>query len=359
MLIAGVLMPERLQIERLRVELGGRRVLDDVSLVAPAGRITCVLGPSGGGKTTLLRSVTGLEAVASGRIVVGGRDVTDLPVHKRGVGLAFQDGALFTHRDVAANVGFGLRMQRWSPPDIARRVDEVLELVGLAGFGARRVDRLSGGEAQRVALARALAPEPGVLCLDEPLGALDRVLHDRLVADLRTLFDGLSTTVVHVTHDQGEALALADHLVVMGGGAVLQAGDPVQVWQRPASLEVATFLGQDVVVDPSVVSGGPPAWQAALVGATGVVVRPEAVVLGGADSQCEGVITEVTFEGDRTLVVASVDGLPPLRAVAGAVPPRVGDRVGVTIDAAGTWPVGAQAVSRPAGQETPVPPSPQ
>jgi thiamine transport system ATP-binding protein len=355
-------MPDALEVRRLRVELGGTRVLDDVSLMAPAGGITCVLGPSGGGKTTLLRAITGLETVAAGTITVGGRDVTDLPVHRRGVGLAFQDRALFAHRDVAANVGFGLRMARWSSADIARRVDEVLELVGLAGFGSRRVDRLSGGEAQRVALARALAPQPAVLCLDEPLGALDRVLHDRLVAELRALFDGLSTTVVHVTHDQREALALADHLVVMGGGAVLQAGDPVEVWQRPASVEVAAFLGQDVVVDPSEVGGGSASWQAALVGATGVVVRPEAVVLGNVGDGRDGVISEVTFEGDRTLVMVEIGGLPPLRAVAGVVPPRVGDQVGVTIDVAGTWPVrpvSGQSVSRPTGQDTPVPPSPQ
>jgi thiamine transport system ATP-binding protein len=358
-------MPDELEVQQLVVDLGGVRVLDDVSLRAPAGKVTCVLGPSGGGKTTLLRAVSGLEAVTSGRIVVGGRDLTGVPVHQRGVGLAFQDGALFVHRDVAANVAFGLRMARWSSADIQRRVDEVLDLVGLAGFGSRRVDRLSGGEAQRVALARALAPAPGVLCLDEPLGALDRVLHDRLMVELRALFDGLSTTVVHVTHDQREALALADHLVVMGGGSVLQAGDPVQVWHQPATIDVAAFLGQDVVVDPAHISGGSPAWRAAAVGAIGVVVRPEAVVLGRAgerragagvdvgmsDGLVDGVgnvvgnvvgdgrITEVTFEGDRTMVVVAVDGLPPLRAMAGTVPPRVGDVVGVGINAAGTWPV--------------------
>ena len=362
-------MPDELEIDDLTVELGGVPVLDGVSLVAPAGKTTAVLGPSGGGKTTLLRAVTGLEAVTGGRIVVGGRDVTDLPAHRRGVGLAFQDRALFAHRNVAANVGFGLRMAGRSAADISRRVDEVLELVGLSGFGSRRVDRLSGGEAQRVALARALAPEPGVLCLDEPLGALDRVLHDRLMAELRTLFDGLSTTVVHVTHDQREALALADHLVVMGGGSVLQSGDPVEVWQRPATVEVAAFLGQDVLVDPSMVTGGSAAWEAAAVGAEAVVVRPEAVVLGSASGAGgasgfgnDGIITEVTFEGDRTVMVVEVPGMPPLRAVAQAVPPQVGDRVGVTIDVAGTWPVrstGRQSASSPTGHDTPVPPSPQ
>jgi thiamine transport system ATP-binding protein len=362
-------MPDELEIDDLTVELGGVPVLDGVSLVAPAGKTTAVLGPSGGGKTTLLRAVTGLEAVTGGRIVVGGRDVTDLPAHRRGVGLAFQDRALFPHRNVAANVGFGLRMAGWSAADITRRVDEVLELVGLSGFGSRRVDRLSGGEAQRVALARALAPEPGVLCLDEPLGALDRVLHDRLMAELRTLFDGLSTTVVHVTHDQREALALADHLVVMGGGSVLQSGDPVEVWQRPATVEVAAFLGQDVLVDPSMVTGGSAAWEAAAVGAEAVVVRPEAVVLGSASGAGgasgfgnDGIITEVTFEGDRTVMVVEVPGMPPLRAVAQAVPPQVGDRVGVTIDVAGTWPVrstGRQSASSPTGHDTPVPPRPQ
>jgi thiamine transport system ATP-binding protein len=346
-----------LRVEGLTVVRGGVTLLDGVGLEAPAGRTTAVLGPSGAGKSTLLRAIAGLEVPERGRVVLGvgggAQDVTRVPAHRRGIGLMFQDQALFPHRNVADNVSFGLEMagreQRGDRGDRRDRVGEVLALVGLEGFGARKVGSLSGGEAQRVALARALAPSPPVLCLDEPLRALDRVLHDRLVVELRELFASLSTTVVHVTHDQHEALALADHLVVMARGGVVQAGDPTSVWQRPATVEVARFLGQEVVLDRAAaaelgLTHADPDWQRAAMGAGHVVVRPDALRLVGpplGEGPCvSGRVTDVVFGGDRTLVHVDTVGLGPVVVPCGLGDrPRVGEAVVVQVDPAGTWPV--------------------
>lgn len=340
--------PVTLRVEGLTVVRGGVTLLDGVGLEAPAGRTTAVLGPSGAGKSTLLRAIAGLEVPERGRVVLGlGEDLTGVPAHRRGIGLMFQDQALFPHRNVADNVSFGLEMAGCRGK--GERVEEVLALVGLEGFGDRRVGSLSGGEAQRVALARALAPAPPVLCLDEPLRALDRVLHDRLVVELRELFASLSTTVVHVTHDQHEALALADHLVVMARGGVVQAGDPASVWQRPATVEVARFLGQEVVLDRAAVAElgltcADPDWQRAARGAGHVVVRPDALRLVGPpleEGPCaSGRVTDVVFGGDRTLVHVDTVRLGPVVVPCGLGDrPQVGEAVVVQVDPAGTWPV--------------------
>jgi len=209
-------MADRLEVVDLTCRYGERTVLDRLDLVVPVGAVASITGASGSGKSTLLRAIAGLRQPDGGCIRLDGEDVTDLPPHLRHIGLLFQDGALFPHRDVAANVGFGLRMQGVGRDAVARRVVELLDLVGLPGFERRDVTTLSGGEAQRVALARALAPEPRVLLLDEPFGALDRPLHDRLVVEVGALVRRLGATVVHVTHDDAEADALADvryHLV--------------------------------------------------------------------------------------------------------------------------------------------------
>lgn len=341
---AGGLQVAGLEVAGLAVTLGGRRVLRDISFEAPAGRTTAVLGPSGCGKTTLLRAVCGLQQPDEGQVLVGGRDVSGVPAHERGMGLAFQDRALFPHLDVAGNVAFGLRMAGVSEPATVRRVREVLALVGLEGFEGRRVGSLSGGEAQRVALARSLAPDPAVLCLDEPLGSLDRVLHDRLVEDLRALFDALATTVLLVTHDHAEALALADHLVVVGSAegpaegpaaaTVLAAGSPREIWLRPPTVAVARFLGHQVLDALSAAAlgmdtGGTP-W---------VVVHASAVQLvpgGGA------VVRDSLFVGGRTVVRVEVPGVGLVQADTGAwAGPSAGDRVDVRVDPAGVWPVGS------------------
>jgi thiamine transport system ATP-binding protein len=201
-----------LEVAGVSVAFDGRRVLDQVSLAVAADEVVALLGPSGSGKSTLLQVIAGLRRPDSGRVSWLGADITGVAPHLRGVGLVFQDALLFPHLDVARNVGYGLRVAGASRPEVARRVAELLELVELGGYGARSVATLSGGEAQRVALARALAPAPRLLLLDEPFGALDRELRDRLAVDVRALLHRLHTPAVHVTHDLAEADLVGDRV---------------------------------------------------------------------------------------------------------------------------------------------------
>ncbi len=232
-----------LALRDIDVALDGRPIVTGVSLEVAAGERLALLGPSGSGKSTILRVVAGLLRPTSGRVLLDGRDVTDVPPHRREIGLVFQDAALFPHRDVAGNVGFGPRVTGVGDEERQARVDEALSLVGLSGSERRDVTTLSGGEAQRVALARALAPRPRVLLLDEPLGALDGPLRLRLQSDLRSLFEKLALTVVHVTHDVGEAFALGDRVAVLRAGRLAQVAPPHELWARPADDWVARFLG--------------------------------------------------------------------------------------------------------------------
>jgi thiamine transport system ATP-binding protein len=202
-----------LDVDDVVLRFGGRAVLDGLSLHVDDGEIVAVLGPSGAGKSTLLRVIAGLMRPDSGVIALNGVDITDRPAHLRNIGMMFQDEQLFPHLDVAANIAFGPRMHRWSESEVDARVDELLGVVGLDGFGARRVDRLSGGEKKRVALARSLAPRPAILLLDEPLTGLDRELHDRLIGELADVLRATTTTAVLVTHDRFEATALAGRVV--------------------------------------------------------------------------------------------------------------------------------------------------
>jgi len=202
-----------LEVDGVTVRFGDRSVLDEVGLTVGAGEVVGLLGPSGSGKSTLLRVIAGLLVPDRGRVAWDGEDLRTVPTHRRRFGLVFQDHQLFPHRDVARNVGFGLSVAGRSQAEIRRRVTELLELVGLPGFEHRGVASLSGGEAQRVALARALAPSPRLLLLDEPLGALDRELHDRLALDLRRLLKDVGIAGLHVTHDREEAATVADRVV--------------------------------------------------------------------------------------------------------------------------------------------------
>ena len=233
-----------LVVEDLSVAYGDNLVLDELSLSVAAEETVAVVGPSGSGKSTLLRAIAGLEPLQSGRVFLGGRDLEAVPTHRRGVGLMFQDHALFGHLDVADNVGYGLDREGMEAVAKRARVDAMLELVGLTGFGGRRIDQLSGGEAQRVALARALAPAPSLLMLDEPLGSLDRALREQLVADLGLLLGRMGQTSLHVTHDQAEAFALADRVAVLTDGRLIRIGTPQELWTDPQVRFVAEFLGR-------------------------------------------------------------------------------------------------------------------
>jgi sulfate/thiosulfate transport system ATP-binding protein len=218
--------------------------LDDVSVEVPAGSLTALLGPSGSGKSTLLRIIAGLERPDTGRVVIDDHDVTGRPPQKRGVGFVFQHYAAFKHMTVWKNVAFGLEIRRRSSREIRDRVEQLLELVQLNGFAERYPAQLSGGQRQRMALARALAVEPSVLLLDEPFGALDARVRKELRAWLRRLHDEVHVTTIFVTHDQEEAMDLADQIVVMSHGKVEQVGGPRELYDNPANEFVMTFVGE-------------------------------------------------------------------------------------------------------------------
>lgn len=211
-----------LRLDNVSVSFDGIRILNHFSLGVETGRIEALVGPSGIGKSTVLRVIAGITTPETGRIMIDDIDVTHVPTHQRSVGLVFQDNQLFPHLDVAANVGFGLRLAKISRQEIARRVTELLDLVDLQGFEKRTPSSLSGGEAKRVALARALAPRPRVLLLDEPLTGLDRDLHDRLARDLRRILSAAKTTTLLVTHDLDEAALLADGITRLGTPDITQ-----------------------------------------------------------------------------------------------------------------------------------------
>lgn len=231
-----------LDVDRLAVRLGDTDILRDVTLSVADGESVAVLGPSGSGKSTLLRAVAGLVPIESGTITWDGADVTHLPTHHRDFGLMFQGYALFPHMDVTANVGFGLRMANVAPGDIRDRVEAALEWVGLSGFGDRAIVDLSGGEKQRVALARTLAPEPRLVMLDEPLGAMDRALRDRLMIETRQILTDRGVTTLVVTHDREEAEALSDRLALMREGRIVQSGTLDHLLAEPIDDWVRTFL---------------------------------------------------------------------------------------------------------------------
>ncbi|HEU5306547.1 MAG TPA: ABC transporter ATP-binding protein [Acidimicrobiia bacterium] len=314
-----------LELSALTVSYDGFVAVAGVDLEVRDGEIVCILGPSGSGKSSLLRAVAGLEPDARGRVAWDGADLARVPPHRRGFGLMFQDHVLFPHRDVHGNVAFGLRMQRLPRAEIETRTRDALALVGLSGFERRRIRELSGGEQQRVALARALAAEPRLLMLDEPLGALDRALRERLVTELRSLFVRLGLTTLFVTHDHDEAFALADRLVVMHEGRIEQIGTPAAVWQRPANAFVAQFLGWNVT---SAFSGRCSA------------VRPEdiRVVPPGAPGGVVGTVSARTFRRDHFLLVVHVDdpdGAEPVQvqvSVHAGWIPDIGERVGLAAE---------------------------
>ena len=311
-----------LEAREISKSFGDTVVLRQVSFGAGQGAIVSLLGPSGCGKSTLLRVIAGLEQDYSGTVSFDGRHVDGVPVHERGFGLMFQDFALFPHRTVAQNIAFGPRMQRLDRREVERRVHESLDLVGLAGYGSRTIFELSGGERQRVALARSLAPRPRLLLLDEPLGALDRTLRERLTEEVRAIIKQLGITAVYVTHDQVEAFAVADSIALMNAGAIVQAGTPAEVYRRPTNAFVARFLGLNNLLEGTIVSspeaGGTVVVETALGRlrvASGepappgrevlVLIRPEAADPGGTstDNLVAGSMVRRAFRGGSERIV--------------------------------------------------------
>ena len=232
-----------IRVANVSKNFGGFRAVDNVSVDVETGSLVALLGPSGSGKSTLLRLIAGLEETDSGRIWITGEEATERSVQDRQVGFVFQHFALFKHRTVRQNVAFGLELRRWKKEPIRRRVDELLELVQLQGYGGRYPSQLSGGQRQRVALARALAVQPRVLLLDEPFSALDAKVRKELRAWLRNLHSEMHVTTVIVTHDQEEAMEVADRIVVMNEGRIEQIGSPAEIYDHPASPFVMSFVG--------------------------------------------------------------------------------------------------------------------
>jgi len=298
----------------LRFAVAGRDIVADAGLDVGPGETAAILGPSGCGKTTLLRLIAGLERPQAGELLFDGDSVADIPAHRRGFGMMFQDFALFPHLDVGQNVAFGLRGGGRSREARTARVTELLETVGLTGFERRRVESLSGGERQRVALARALAPEPRLLMLDEPLGSLDRGLRERLLIELKDVLGRLAIPAIYVTHDQFEAFAIADRLAVMRDGRFVREGTPEAVYQDPQTEFVARFLGFDNIVDGvsdgNVIETALGIWAAkSPPGPVRLLLRGEGVGVAesaGAGTIC-GTVAAVAFQGmvSRVEIVAN------------------------------------------------------
>lgn len=307
--------------------------VDHVSLDLERGQVLAVLGPSGCGKSTLLRAVAGLEALDSGSVSYDGQDLARVPTHRRGFALMFQDGQLFPHQTVAGNVGYALRLRHHPRNRTATRVAELLELVGLPGYGERMPTTLSGGERQRVALARSLAVEPRLLLLDEPLSALDRELRERLAGELRSILLAAGTTALLVTHDQEEAFAVADRMAVMRAGRVVQAGTLDEVWRRPVDGEVASFLGYATVLNGSaaacvLAAGGTSAGD----GGGEVALRRSALRVA-AEGPLHGRVLEARVTPEALRLVVDVAGVGAVNAVAEQDSPvRVADDVRLQVD---------------------------
>lgn len=314
-----------LELKGVGKRIGADWAMDGVDLDLDTGEIVALLGPSGCGKTTLLRLIAGLTRPDRGEIRFEGRDLAPVPPHRRGFRMMFQEFALFPHRSVAGNVAFGLEMEQRAPVEIEARVEEMLTLVGLEGYGRRDVETLSGGERQRVALARSLAADPRLLMLDEPLGALDRALRQRLLLDLTQILRRIRVTTLFVTHDQGEALGVADRVAVMQAGRILQIDSPETLYQRPRSAAVARFLGLNNILAAE--SCGPDAVTTALgrlpvitdqqlpMEPLTLLIRPEAAHLVTAGEHerisikapvIEGLVTASLFQGNTYQVAISL-----------------------------------------------------
>jgi len=320
----------------------GTRALEPVSLDIARGETLVLLGPSGCGKTTLLRMVAGLETPDSGgRIFFNDADVTDVPIEQRNVGMVFQSYALFPNMNVADNIAYGLKFRGTSAQERTARVAELVALTGIEGLEHRSIDQLSGGQRQRVALARAVAVRPSVLLLDEPLTALDAALRERLRSELNRLLRTLGITAIYVTHDQAEAMALGDRIVVMRKGAIAQVGAPRDIYFAPASRFVAEFVGAANILEgvsssgTLTLRGGRLAIEKTSVeGPALAMVRPESIaIVAAGNASLTGEVTSVSFVGDRQrLSVSGAADRTIMVDVPNTLMVKAGDRVGLSVD---------------------------
>jgi putative spermidine/putrescine transport system ATP-binding protein len=301
-------MTSAVSFEHVSRHFGSVRAVDDVSLEIAEGEFFAMLGPSGSGKTTCLRLIAGFEQPTSGHIEIFGETAEGLPPYKRNVNTVFQDYALFPHMTVGQNVAYGLMIRRVGRSTREAKARQALAMVKLSGFEQRRPGQLSGGQRQRVALARALVNEPKVLLLDEPLGALDLKLREQMQEELKTLQEQLGITFVFVTHDQGEALSMADRVAIFNDGRIMQSGTPAQIYERPHSRFVADFVGSSNLMSPEFMlsHGGPSAWTS---------LRPEKITVQHIAEKppddlvsAEGRITAVQYQGAMTRIIIAVGG---------------------------------------------------
>jgi len=350
-----------LSVEGLTKRFGATTVLAGLDLSIPAGGFMALLGASGSGKTTLLRLVAGFDAADEGRILLDGADLAGVPAYARPVNLVFQSYALFPHMTVADNIAFGLRREGVGGDELHRRVRDAMALVRLEGLGDRKPRQISGGQAQRVALARALAKRPKLLLLDEPMAALDRSLREHTRSELKRLHRELGTTFVLVTHDQEEALALADRVALLDHGRLAQEGSPEDLYERPASLAVARFVGRLNLMEGRVTAAGdaltievpglgavrarPAASRPSLGAAVAVGLRPERIDFGAGDNARSATVSEISYLGEQSvyrLVFADGIEIRASRPNRDGPAARVGERVTVS------WPAAAALVF-PAG----------
>jgi putrescine transport system ATP-binding protein len=320
---------EYVRIEGVTKRFGDFTAVDHVSLNIYKGEIFCLLGGSGCGKTTLLRMLAGFESPTSGRILIDGQDMADIPPYERPVNMMFQSYALFPHMTVAANVAFGLEQEGLARAEIDRRVGEMLEIVKLGEYGRRKPHQLSGGQRQRVALARALVKRPKLLLLDEPLGALDRKLREHTQFELINLQERLGVTFVVVTHDQEEAMTLASRIGVMNKGQIVQVGTPTEIYEFPSSRFVADFIGSVNMFDGQLSEDEPghvrircPELEATVYVSHGisaapdakvsVAIRPEKIEMTrtapeGSENRARGIVKEIAYMGDMSVYLVRLD----------------------------------------------------
>ena len=333
--------PPVLEVRNVSKRFGGTIAVDDVSFDVHDGEFLFLIGPSGCGKTTTLRMIGGYERATSGEIAIRGRVVNDVPLEKRNIGMVFQSYALFPHMTVTRNVEYGLRMRRLPASERRERVREVLDLVELSDLGERYPAQLSGGQRQRVALGRVIAYEPDILLLDEPLANLDKRLRDVMRVELKKLQEKVGITTVYVTHDQEEALTMADRLIVMEGGRMLQIGSPKELYNTPGTAFVATFLGETssfrgvvesdrdgvahVVMDDGFRATFRHREDVAVGDRVMVSVRPEAVAVTaerphGKENVVAGIVDFVSYLGSHVVYMIRIDGGPAIIRASESIP---------------------------------------